>query len=158
MFKYIHIHVYVCIYDVYMGKFLVLKFSFSCYSIINNSSSCFGLIIYRETDFVHTSHHINCSNSVCLYYYLSLFTDKHLDPGRCRRWLKDSLTTTYVSGHAKLLSHVQLFATPWTAAFLGPLSIEFSRQKSGVGCQALLQGIFLTQVSNSRFYISCTGR
>ena len=68
-------------------------------------------------------------NSIWLYYYLSLFRDKHLDPGRCRRWLKDSLTTMYVARHAKSLSRSQLFKTPWTAIFHGPLSIGFSRQK-----------------------------
>ena len=29
----------------------------------------------------------------------------------------------------KSLSHVQLFATPWTVAFQAPLSMEFSRQE-----------------------------
>ena len=29
----------------------------------------------------------------------------------------------------KLLSHVQLFATPWTVAHHAPLSMEFFRQK-----------------------------
>ena len=29
----------------------------------------------------------------------------------------------------KSLSHVQLFATPWTAAHQAPLSLEFSRQE-----------------------------
>ena len=29
----------------------------------------------------------------------------------------------------KLLSHVWLFATPWTAAYQAPLSMEFSRQE-----------------------------
>ena len=28
-----------------------------------------------------------------------------------------------------VLSHVQLFATPWTVAYEGPLSMEFSRQQ-----------------------------
>ena len=28
----------------------------------------------------------------------------------------------------KSLSHVQLFATPWTVAYQAPLSMEFSRQ------------------------------
>ena len=34
----------------------------------------------------------------------------------------------------KLLSHVRLLATPWTAAYQGPPSMEFSRQefRSGV--------------------------
>ena len=30
---------------------------------------------------------------------------------------------------AQVLTHVQLFATPWTVAHQTPLSIEFSRQK-----------------------------
>ena len=30
--------------------------------------------------------------------------------------------------HAPLLSHVQLFVTPWTVAHQVPLSMEFSRQ------------------------------
>ena len=38
-------------------------------------------------------------------------------------------------------SHVQFFATPWTMAHQGPLS-------TGLGCHALLQGIFLTQGLN----------
>ena len=29
----------------------------------------------------------------------------------------------------KLLSHVQLFATPWTVAYQGPPSMGFSRQE-----------------------------
>ena len=29
----------------------------------------------------------------------------------------------------QLLSHVQLFATPWTAVHQAPLSVEFSRQE-----------------------------
>ena len=31
--------------------------------------------------------------------------------------------------HAQLLSCVQLFATPWTAARQAPVSVEFSRQE-----------------------------
>ena len=57
-------------------------------------------------------------------------------------------------------SCVLLFVTPWTVTCQAPLSMEFSRQEypqahsqrptmtSGVGCHALLQGIFPTQGSN----------
>ena len=31
--------------------------------------------------------------------------------------------------HAHLLSHVQLFATPWTATYDAPLLMKFSRQE-----------------------------
>ena len=40
------------------------------------------------------------------------------------------------------------FATPWTVACQAPLPMGFSRQESGVGCHALLQGIFPTQGLN----------
>ena len=51
------------------------------------------------------------------------------------------------------LSHVQLFATPWTVACQAPLSMEFSRQGDWSGCVFLLQGILLTQGSN--LYLLC---
>ena len=43
------------------------------------------------------------------------------------------------------LGHVWLFATPWTVARQAPPS---TGKNPGVGCHALLQGIFLTQGSN----------
>ena len=45
------------------------------------------------------------------------------------------------------LSTVQFFATLWTVAHQAHLSMEFSRQDTGVGCHFLLQGIFLIQAS-----------
>ena len=49
----------------------------------------------------------------------------------------------------KSLSCFWLFVTLWTVACQAPLSMEFSRQKLlGVGCHALLQGVFPTQGSN----------
>ena len=49
--------------------------------------------------------------------------------------------------HAKSLSHVQLFVTPWTTDHKAPLWDSPSKN-TGVGCQALLQGIFPMQGSN----------
>ena len=49
---------------------------------------------------------------------------------------------------ADLLSRVRLFVTLWTIAHQAPLSMGFSRQEYWSGLPALLQGIFLTQVSN----------
>ena len=46
-----------------------------------------------------------------------------------------------------VLSHVQLFATPWTVACQAPLSMG-SLQARITCCHALLQGIFPTQGSN----------
>ena len=44
----------------------------------------------------------------------------------------------------KSLSHVQLFATPWTVAHQAPPSMDSPGKNTGVGCHFLLQGIFLT--------------
>ena len=49
---------------------------------------------------------------------------------------------------ARLLSHVRLFATPWTTVRQAPLSMGFPRQEYWcLGCRFLLQGIFPTQGS-----------
>ena len=48
----------------------------------------------------------------------------------------------------KSISHVWLFATPWTVICQVPLSMEFSRQNTGMGCHFLLQRVFLTQGLN----------
>ena len=47
--------------------------------------------------------------------------------------------------HASLLRSVWFFMTPWTAAHQALLSMEFSRQNTGMGCHFPLQRIFLTQ-------------
>ena len=46
-------------------------------------------------------------------------------------------------------SRVGLFTTLWTVARQAPLSMVLSTKNTGVGCHALLQGIFPTQRSNS---------
>ena len=48
--------------------------------------------------------------------------------------------------HAQLLSTVGLFATPWTVVHLCPWNSP--GKETGVGCHALLRGIFLTQRLN----------
>ena len=47
-----------------------------------------------------------------------------------------------------VLSRVQMFVVPWNVACQASLSMGSSRQNTGVGCHALLQGIFPTQGSN----------
>ena len=54
--------------------------------------------------------------------------------------------------------HVQLFVTLRTVTHQAPLSMGFSSKNTGVGCQALLQGIFLTQGLKLSLYVSCIGR
>ena len=53
-----------------------------------------------------------------------------------------------VSSMVSHLSHDWLFAILWTVAHQAPLSMGFSRKNTGVGCHALLQGIFPTQGLN----------
>ena len=50
----------------------------------------------------------------------------------------------YVLSH---FSHVRLFATLWSVAYQAPLW-DSPGKNTGVGCHALLQGIFLTRGSN----------
>ena len=45
---------------------------------------------------------------------------------------------------ASHFSCVQLFVTLWTTACQAPLSIDSPGKNTGVGCQVLLQEIFLT--------------
>ena len=61
--------------------------------------------------------------------------------------LKTSNKTTMFCA---VLSHVQLFATPWTIACQGPLSMEFSRQKYWSELLFPSPGIFPTQELNPR--------
>ena len=53
-----------------------------------------------------------------------------------------------VCGYVCVLSHIQLFATPWTVACQAPLSMGFPGQEHWSGCHFLLQGTFPTQGSN----------
>ena len=48
----------------------------------------------------------------------------------------------------KSLSHVQLLATPWTAAYQAPPSMGFSRQEHWSGCHCLLLLVVDTHTSN----------
>ena len=55
--------------------------------------------------------------------------------------------SAYAWGVLSCCSCVWLFATPWTVALQAPLSMDSPGKNTGVGCHALLQGIFLTQGS-----------
>ena len=51
----------------------------------------------------------------------------------------------------KSISHVRLFATPWTIAYHTLRPWDFPGRSTEVGCHFLLQRIFLTQGSNLGF-------
>ena len=61
------------------------------------------------------------------------------------RYVKRDIKNGYM---LSCFSHVWLFATLWTVAYLVPLFMGFSRQETGVGSHSILQRIFLTQGSN----------
>ena len=48
---------------------------------------------------------------------------------RTLEWVAISFSKRNYRKKVKLLSHVQLFVTPWTVAYQAPLSMEFSRQE-----------------------------
>ena len=67
--------------------------------------------------------------------------------------------------HAQLLSHVQLFATPWGTKEelpFAPVRLlypwNFPGKNAGAGCHFLLQGVFLMQGQICVVYVSCTDR
>ena len=69
-----------------------------------------------------------------------------------------STTAKNVLCGAQSLSHVQLFATLRAVAYQSPLSMDSPGKNTGVGCHALLQGIFLIQGSTCISYVFCIGR
>ena len=55
-------------------------------------------------------------------------------------------------------SHIQLFETLRTVSARLPCPRDSPGQNTGMGCHALLQGIFLTQGRTYFSYVSCIGR
>ena len=58
----------------------------------------------------------------------------------------------------RVCSILCLFVTLWTVPCQASLSWSSPGKNTGVGCQALLQGIFLTQGLKLSLYVSCIGR
>ena len=65
-----------------------------------------------------------------------------------------TMITCYYMCMLSYFSHVPLFATLRIAAHQSPPSMGFFRQDTGVGCHALLQGIFPTQELNPHLFMS----
>ena len=69
----------------------------------------------------------------------------------CLNGKEEVRVTSFIMLQAHVLSrfsHVQLFTNSWTVAHQAPPSMGFSGKNTGVGCHALLQGIFPTQGLN----------
>ena len=80
----------------------------------------------------------------------SSFCDSHLKPNLINENTFFLTSYKYYDfGCAQSLSHIWLFAAPWTVDCQAPLPWNSPGKNTGVGCHFLLQGIFLTQGSNS---------
>ena len=57
---------------------------------------------------------------------------------RTLEWVTISFSNAWKwKGKVKSLSHVQLFTTPWTAAYRAPPSMDFPGKSTGMGCHCL---------------------
>ena len=86
----------------------------------------FSLVIVPCTIPQALYENLSCSTGLATSYIVSLF---NFNP-------------------SKLFSHVWVFATLWIIAHQTHLSMDSPGKNTGVGCYALLQGIFPTQESN----------
>ena len=120
-----------------VGKFLK---SFSSYQILNFENGLVHLIIMIFVVVLLLFSHSVMSDSV--------WPHRRQPPGSPIPWILQARTMEWVAisfsntwkwkVKVKSLSHVQLLATPWTAAHQAPSSMGFSRQSTGVGCHCLL--------------------
>ena len=90
----------------------------------------------------------------CRSLLQGIFPTQGLNPGllHCRKilyQLSHQGSPSYITYmNVKSLNRVQLFATLWIVPYQAPPSMGFSGKNTGMGCQSLLQGIFLTQGLN----------
>ena len=103
------------------------------YQIIPTSVSC------------HHSHHFEWHYSMWVEIFIVLYMLSN--SGLLPRHFEIGNSGSYTLCWFGMLSHVQLFAVPWTVACM-----EFSRLEYWVGCHFLLQGIFPTQRLNLRLF------
>ena len=92
-------------------------------------------------------------SGLCLLLHMWEFLAEAELLGHRKYWLKQLSSS---SRKYRGLSHVRLFATPWTVACPAPLSMEFSRQEYGVGSHSLLQCMKVKVKSLSRVWLFAT--
>ena len=92
---------------------------------------------------------------------------------KTHQWPQDWKRSVFIpipkKGKGKSLSRVQLFTTPWTAAYQAPLSMGFSRQENWSGvplpspsnviipCKYCKRGIFNRSLYNIFFFFPFPG-
>ena len=133
---------WVCIHAAYLRN--------TCNASKNTSSSissslpmkmrwarqCSGCCMYKGGSGGFLCHRVCCSyKSLHLSLLLATSSIPGILQARTLEWVAISFSNAWKwKVKVKLLSHVRLFATPWTAAYQAPPSMGFSRQKywSGV--------------------------
>ena len=104
---------------------------FPCGPVVKTQLPVKCLILGQDTKILHAVGH---SQKVKKYVYMIY---------------KYVYMIMYISYIMKSLSHVQLFATPWTVAYRLLLPWDFPGKNTGVGCHFLLQEIFPAQGLNT---------
>ena len=80
---------------------------------------------------------------------------------RTLEWVAISFSNSWmwkvkVRKKVKVLSRVRLSATPWTAAFQAPLSMEFSRQEYWSGCHCLSSAFSCWKIISKNLFSQCS--
>ena len=119
----IHAHTYLCVYFVYMLQFWLIPFRSSQYpaaaAAAKSLQSCLTVWPHRRQP----------TRLPCPWD----------SPGKNTRVGCHFLSNAWKwEVKVKSLTHVQLFATPWTAAYQAPHPWDFPGKSSGVGCHCLL--------------------
>ena len=88
------------------------------------------------------------------WHIIFLILITHYDVEISRDWISQKKELTLVVVVVELLSHVRLFATPWTVAYQAPLSKGFSRQEYWSGLPCPLPGTDLWLLLNPEYSAS----
>ena len=109
-------------------------------NVCTDTDVCVTLIHTHTDKSIQPPHSHLCSHR---HVHRHTHSHRHSHMFTCRYTHRHANSHTYSESETvRSLTCVRLFVTPWTAAHQAPLSMGFSRQDTGVGCHALLQGIF----------------
>ena len=110
------------------------------FSILENSMDCIVQGVTKSWTLLRDFHYCCKSLQSCLTLYDSMDCSlpgssvRGILQSRVLEWVAISFSNAWKwKVKRKSLSHVQLFATPWTAAHQAPLSVGFSSQEYGSG-------------------------
>ena len=143
----------------FVGKVMSLLFNMLSRLVITFLPKSKRLLIFMAavticSDFVIAVATVAKSLQLCptLYHPRDSSPPDSLIPGilqaRTLEWVAISFSSAWKwKVQVKSLSRVWLLATPWTAAYLAPLSMDFPGKSTGVGCHCLLQILSLLSIN-----------